>query len=112
MRDAWQGVWDGRGPGARLARALLLPLEGLFRAGVWLRNRAYDHGWLSVAEPEIPVLSVGNLTVGGTGKTPVTSWLVGALVDVGANPAVISRGYGMDEVALHERWHPDVAIAA
>jgi tetraacyldisaccharide 4'-kinase len=110
--DRWRhSLWGGGGgPGFALARGALLPLEALYRAGVGLRNRAFDVGLLRSAEPPIPVVSVGNLTVGGTGKTPVTAWVVTELTRLGANPAVVSRGYGEDEIALHRQWHPQVPV--
>jgi len=58
------------------------------------------------------VVSVGNLTVGGTGKTPVASWIVGLLEAGGRSPALVSRGYAADELLLHRRWHPGVPIVA
>jgi tetraacyldisaccharide 4'-kinase len=58
------------------------------------------------------VVSVGNLVVGGTGKTPVTAWLVRRLEEMGARPAVLLRGYGDDEVRLHRRWNPGTPVIA
>jgi len=91
-----------------MLRSLSLPLEGLYRLGVAIRNRAFDYGVLPAHRASVPVVSVGNLSVGGTGKTPLTSWIVRELVTLGARPAVVSRGYGKDEILLHERWNPDV----
>lgn len=73
---------------------LLLPLEWLFALVTALRRRAYERGWLKKEHPGVPVIVVGNLSVGGTGKTPVVIALVRALEAEGMGPAVISRGYG------------------
>jgi tetraacyldisaccharide 4'-kinase len=56
------------------------------------------------------VVSVGNLAVGGTGKTPVTSWVACSLSEHGAEPAIVLRGYGRDEVLLHREWTPDLPV--
>ncbi len=80
-----------------LARALLSPLllaEGLFRAGVRARAALYDHGMARVARPPVPVVSVGNLAVGGAGKTPVAIAIGARLAAAGRAVAVLSRGYG------------------
>jgi tetraacyldisaccharide 4'-kinase len=58
------------------------------------------------------VVSVGNLTVGGTGKTPMAAWILGILESAGQSPALVSRGYAEDELLLHRRWHPDVPIVS
>jgi tetraacyldisaccharide 4'-kinase len=76
-----------------LAVALLTPPSLLYRAVVALRNRRYDRPGKAV-HPGIPVISVGNLTVGGTGKTPLTAWIAARLLEEGRRPAIVSRGYG------------------
>jgi tetraacyldisaccharide 4'-kinase len=73
---------------------LLLPLEALFRRAVALRQRAYREGRESSGKLPVPVIVVGNLTVGGTGKTPLTIWLAGFLKAQGFRPGIVSRGYG------------------
>jgi tetraacyldisaccharide 4'-kinase len=78
-----------RGPSA----VLLSPLAWLYSLAIRLRNRYYDRSGNS-ADAGLPVLSVGNLTVGGTGKTPVVAWLAERLLAQGIRPAVVSRGYG------------------
>jgi tetraacyldisaccharide 4'-kinase len=60
----------------------------------------------------VPVISVGNLVVGGSGKTPVTGWLVERLRARGQSPAVLHGGYAADEPALHRAWHPDIPVYA
>lgn len=79
---------DGQG------RWLLLPLSGLFYLISGLRRLAYRHGLLPVASLPVPVIVVGNISVGGTGKTPLTLWLVEMLQAAGYRPGIVSRGYG------------------
>jgi tetraacyldisaccharide 4'-kinase len=71
-----------------------LPLSALYAAGSASRRALYRHGWLRAEQLPVPVIVVGNITVGGTGKTPLTIALVDALRERGWNPAVVSRGYG------------------
>lgn len=72
----------------------LAPLGWLFGVLARLRSSLYSRGWLKTMQVEIPVISVGNLTVGGTGKTPLVEWLVGALQKRGVTVGLLSRGYG------------------
>jgi tetraacyldisaccharide 4'-kinase len=69
-------------------------VEGLFRAAAAARGALYDAGILPATRAEVPVLSVGNLAVGGAGKTPVVLAIAGRLLAAGRRPAVLSRGYG------------------
>ncbi len=87
-------VWKRSDAKARLVGIALRPLSWLFGAGVGLRRAGYRIGLLRSREAAIPVVSVGNLTVGGTGKTPLTLWLARSLAERGYRPAIVSRGYG------------------
>lgn len=103
-------VWFGTGVGARTARAVLWPAAALFRSAVALRNLGYDRGLFQARAGAIPAISVGNLTVGGTGKTPVAAWMATELARRGARPAVVLRGYGDDEPMVHERLNPGLPV--
>ncbi len=107
------GWWAGGGGTlGRVLRLLTLPLEHGFKIGSGVRNRMYDRGSLPLQRAPIPVISVGNITVGGSGKTPFSAWLVGELRSRGEKPALVAHGYGKDEMVLHRRWNPDcLAIA-
>ena len=83
------GLW------AAPLRAGLFGLAALYRLGVGLHNRRYDQPD-SRRRVAVPVISVGNLTAGGTGKTPVVVDLVERLAQLGRTPAVVCRGYGAD----------------
>ena len=73
---------------------LLLPLSAVFAAVSGLRRLAYRRGWLISVAVGVPVVVVGNLTAGGSGKTPLVIWLVQQLRARGHRPGVVSRGYG------------------
>ena len=88
---------DCRGPLLALARTVLAPLGGLYGMVTSFRNAAYGRGWIDQFHADVPVISVGNITAGGTGKTPFTIRLASMLLDKGRRPAVLSRGYGGGE---------------
>ncbi len=73
---------------------LITPLSGLYRFVIWLRRLAYSTGIFTTVYLDCPVIVVGNLTVGGTGKTPLVIWIIECLKNNGWNPGAISRGYG------------------
>jgi tetraacyldisaccharide 4'-kinase len=82
--------WYRRG----LLAWLLWPLSMVFLVGVLVRRLLYALHVLPSAHPAIRVIVVGNLTVGGTGKTPLVIWIAELLKSRGWNPAIVSRGYG------------------
>jgi tetraacyldisaccharide 4'-kinase len=90
--------------------SLLQPLGWLYGGLVAARRRAYASGWARSAGPGRPVVVVGNLTVGGTGKTPLTIWLARALRAAGLRVGIVARGYrsrsgsAPRRVTLDSRW--------
>ncbi len=110
--SAIERVWSDSGRGALGLRALLSPLGWMYGFASRVRNRAYDRGWLEVHTSKLPVLSVGNLTVGGTGKTPLSAYFIQRLLGRGAHPAVVLRGYGGDEPLVHRQLNPGVPVIA
>jgi tetraacyldisaccharide 4'-kinase len=118
-----------------IIRALLFFISLLYGTAVHLRSRAYGWGLLRSRKLPLPVISVGNVTLGGTGKTPATVNVAGILLKHGRKPVVLSRGYGRsdrsavlvvsdgiaqvldpvsggDEPVLIARRHPGVPVVA
>lgn len=71
----------------------LYPVSWIYGMGVYLRNKLFDWGYYQSKSFDVPVVCVGNLAVGGTGKTPHTEYLIKLLQQTGANVAMLSRGY-------------------
>jgi tetraacyldisaccharide 4'-kinase len=105
-------VWYGRGAGPALARVALAPAELLFRVGARARSALYDVGLARTHALGLPAIAIGNLTVGGTGKTPVAAWACAELRRRGAHPALLIRGVGGDEPRVHALLNPDVPVLA
>lgn len=78
-------------------RLLLHPPSFLFNIIAKTRQRLYDNGVFEIIDTGVPVLSIGNLSMGGTGKTPITSYIVRDLQNSGWSPAIVSRGYRAQE---------------
>ena len=78
---------------------LLLPFSAGFRVGVALRHAGYKRGWFKTHRLARPVVSVGNLTVGGTGKTPLVACIANILLRQGWKPSILTRGYGRSNKA-------------
>lgn len=107
VRGFAEWTWHGEGPVAAVTRGLLQPASWLFGAGVHWRNARFDR---HPGVAPVPALSVGNLTVGGTGKTPVSSWFAEQLRARGARPLLVLRGYGDDEWRVHALLAPEVPV--
>ena len=78
----------------RILFCLLLPFSCFYGAIGWFRNLCYDCKIFSSYHAALPIVSVGNIAAGGTGKTPVVDWLVKEFQKQGKQPAIVSRGYG------------------
>ena len=89
-----ESIWRRQRVWSRIGWATLTPFSAAFSLVVRARNLGYDLGLLPVTHAPLPVISVGNLIVGGTGKTPLTLWLAQALQQRGYNVGIITRGYG------------------
>lgn len=83
--------------GAKVLRLLLRLISGLYAAAVWTRNLLYDHNRLISATATVPVISVGNITTGGTGKTPLVVWLCRYLEQKNIPAAILTRGYKTEQ---------------
>jgi tetraacyldisaccharide 4'-kinase len=110
-RNGWMRASDPFRHGA-LLDALLRPAELLYRGLSGGFHAAWDHGVRKPQEAPLPVISVGNLVVGGSGKTPFTAFLVRMLLERGERPAVLHGGYAADEPELHRLWTPQVPVFA
>jgi tetraacyldisaccharide 4'-kinase len=106
-------LWFDESIAARVGRVALAPIAALYAAAVGTRRGLYNAGVLSAQPTAIPAVSVGNLTVGGTGKTPIAAWIASALRARGRRPGIVIRGYASgDEVAVHQVLNPDVPVIA
>ena len=113
---AFRDLISGRTFGLRevALRSLLSAASILYRGAICGRNRLYDWGLLKVHRAGVPVISVGNLTTGGTGKTPVAALICERLRHMGRKPGLISRGYrataegGNDEKRVLELLVPGI----
>ncbi len=118
MQQWYNRVITGEAVGvlAALLRWVLAAVSLIFGDIVHWRNVAYDRGWKSVTRLPVPVISVGNITTGGTGKTPTVIMIAKCLTEAGLKPAILTRGYGAprgqrsDEVMVMELECPGVPV--
>jgi tetraacyldisaccharide 4'-kinase len=103
-------LWSGHGAAARAARASLGPVAAAYAGYMRVRAHAYRHGLLRSHALPVPTIAVGNLTVGGTGKTPIASWIAAHCARLGVVPGIVLRGYGGDEAAVHAESVPGAVV--
>ncbi|MBI3561387.1 MAG: tetraacyldisaccharide 4'-kinase [Gammaproteobacteria bacterium] len=103
MSSGFDGIWYGKSPWTILLR----PLAWLFIATMTLRRTAYRLGILKTSALAVPVVVVGNISVGGTGKTPLVIWLANYLKAAGFQPGIISRGYTGQARRWPQQVRPD-----
>jgi tetraacyldisaccharide 4'-kinase len=77
-----------------------------------VRESAYRQGWFTVHDLPLPSVAIGNLTVGGSGKTPIAIWTAKYYVSRGLVPGILLRGYGADEVLVHQHAVPEAQVVA
>lgn len=99
----WNNIWYSK----HLLALTLAPLSWLFCAIVQIRRYAYQYGLLANHRVPVPVIIVGNITVGGTGKTPLVIWLGQFLKQQGFTPGIVSRGYGGRAKKWPQSVYPD-----
>lgn len=105
-------LWTARTLPARLTRVSLLPAAGLWVTAMTLRRLAFTLGLRRVRRLPRPAVAVGNLTVGGSGKTPIAGWIGSLAAGMGHRPGVVLRGVGGDEVLVHREANPAAVVEA
>ena len=107
LAQAVHWVWGDSGL-ARMARLPLIPLAGLY----WALMKVRAVRRREAVRLPLPAIAVGNLSVGGTGKTPLAAWIAEYCAARGRTPAILLRGYGGDEREVHRRLAPRAVVVA
>lgn len=110
MRLVTGWLWEDHATSASLARWALLPATLAYRGAAASRNLAYATGLRRRKAPALPTVAVGNLTVGGAGKTPIAAWLADYYARRGIRVGIVLRGYGGDEGRVHEHLVPAAIV--
>jgi len=108
---AYKEIMSGRRGGAvaSLLRGVAWAASKPYAMAMRVRRWAYRRGSLASHNAPVPVVSVGNVTAGGTGKTPMVAWIVRRLVEAGRTPAIVTRGYRAEPVKKGETPRSDEA---
>src|SRR2546425_11448511 len=101
-------LWGGS-RAARVVRVPLIPLAGAYWAVMKLRAA---RGRADAVHLPLPTIAIGNLSIGGTGKTPLAAWIAAYCVAGGRTPGILLRGYGGDEPLVHRRLVPQAVVVA
>ena len=83
-----------------LLTPITFPLSLVYGSIIWIRNKLYDREWFSLSAFDVPIISVGNITTGGSGKTPLVMYLADLLKKNGKYPGIVSRGYGRNSQGM------------
>jgi tetraacyldisaccharide 4'-kinase len=98
MKLNYPDFWSRRG----FLCFLLSPIAGAYRLIIYLRHLLYKYNIKKTTKFKVPIIIIGNITVGGTGKTPLVIWLAEFLQQQGFRPGIVSRGYGSKAIYPHE----------
>jgi tetraacyldisaccharide 4'-kinase len=107
-----QWLWWSASAPARVSRGVLLPFAMVYRTFMTARASAYKRRWLRRRPLPLPSVAIGNLAVGGAGKTPVAAWTAAFFARRGLKPGILLRGYRGDEQAVHQRLVPEAIVVA
>lgn len=102
--ESFRAIVSGERKGAAgiAARGLLSLMELPYSVAMRLRNRRFDQRQAATRQVEVPVISIGNLTLGGTGKTPMVGWIARWFRSQGVRVSIVSRGYGADSESSND----------
>ena len=103
-------LWTSRRPEARLTRLALLPASALYRGAMAARAAGYRRGWLAVKDLPAPCVAVGNLTLGGSGKSAIAAWIARHYVDRGIRPALLVPGGTAADVLAQRHAVPSAVV--
>lgn len=107
---ALRWLWTSRRPEARLARLALLPASAAWRGIAAARAAGYARGWFAVRELPLPAVAVGNLTLGGSGKSAVAGWIARHYLARGLRVGLLVPGAGGVDLLVHRRAAPGAAV--
>ena len=103
-------LWTSRRPEARLTRLALLPASALYRGAMAARAASYRRGWLAVKDLPAPCVAVGNLTLGGSGKSAIAAWIARHYADRGFRPALLVPGGTSADVLAQRHAVPSALV--